>query len=72
MLYEVITVTKKATSSEDKWILRATINAATLQEFIATINSKASDDIFIVSDTGELQTSSRYFGNAMEKSYNFV
>lgn len=47
-------------------MLRATINADTLQKFISTINTKASDDIFIVSSSGKLQTSSRYFGNAME------
>jgi len=62
----VIAISKKLPESEDFWILRATINADTLQEFISTINTKASDDIFIVSNSGKLQTSSRYFGNAME------
>ena len=62
----VIAVSKKRSDSEDYWVLRATINADTLQEFISTINTKASDDIFIVSRAGKLQTSSRYFGNAME------
>ncbi|MFZ5769867.1 MAG: sensor histidine kinase [Thermodesulfobacteriota bacterium] len=62
----VIAVSKKRPDSEDHWVLRATINADTLQEFISTINTKASDDIFLVSRTGKLQTSSRYFGNAME------
>jgi two-component system NtrC family sensor kinase len=62
----VIAVSKKRPDSEDYWVLRATINADTLQEFISTINTKASDDIFLVSRTGKLQTSSRYFGNSME------
>jgi len=62
----VIAVSKKLPDSDDIWVLRATINADTLQKFISTINTKASDDIFIVSRSGKLQTSSRYFGNAME------
>jgi two-component system NtrC family sensor kinase len=62
----VIAVCKKGADSDNIWVLRATINADTLQNFISTINTKASDDIFIVSKSGKLQTSSRYFGNAME------
>jgi two-component system NtrC family sensor kinase len=62
----VIAITKKRLASDDFWILRATINADTLQEFISTINTKASDDIFLVSNCGIMQTSSRYYGNILE------
>ena len=62
----IIAVTKKRPDSDDYWILRATINADTLQEFVSTINTKASDDIFIVSNCGILQTTSRYYGNFLE------
>lgn len=49
------------------WILRATIDASTLQEFINTIKTSATDDLFLVDDEGVLQTSSIYFGKTLAK-----
>ena len=44
------------------WVLRATIDALTLQNFVNTIKTNASDDLFLVDDAGYLQTSSEYYG----------
>jgi two-component system NtrC family sensor kinase len=44
------------------WILRATIDASTLQSFINTIKTNASDDLFLVDDESTLQTVSKYYG----------
>lgn len=62
-----IRVTKKVPGTEDHWFLRATINAETLHNFIETINTEASDDIFIVNTDGVLQTSTLIEGEAPEK-----
>lgn len=43
------------------WVLRATIDAVTLQNFVNTIKTNASDDLFLIDDDGELQTSSAYY-----------
>jgi two-component system, NtrC family, sensor kinase len=63
----VIAVRKKIPDTNDYWVLRATINADTLQKFVATIQTKATIDMFIVNDIGELQTSSRVYGGALSK-----
>lgn len=44
------------------WIMRATIDAVTLQNFVDTIKTNATDDLFLVDDEGKLQTSSEYYG----------
>ena len=47
------------------WVLRATIDASTLQEFIDTIKTNATDDLFLVNRDGVLQTSSGYYGKTL-------
>jgi two-component system NtrC family sensor kinase len=49
------------------WILRATIDMATLNRYVSTINLKDNDDAFIINNSGVLQTPSRYHGNVLEK-----
>ncbi|SHO49130.1 sensor histidine kinase [Desulfopila aestuarii] len=49
------------------WVLRATIDASTLQEFIDTIKTNATDDLFLVDGNGVLQTSSGYYGKTLAK-----
>lgn len=44
------------------WVLRATIDAATLQEFVNTILTNASDDLFLIDKEHVLQTSSTLYG----------
>jgi two-component system, NtrC family, sensor kinase len=46
------------------WVVRASVDAETLDRFLATVSSEALDDIFLVSDEGLLQTSSRFHGKA--------
>jgi len=49
------------------WVLRATIDASTLQRFVDTIKTSATDDLFIVDDQGTLQTNSRQFGETLQQ-----
>ena len=58
----VIAVRKKIPDSDDYWVLRATINADTLQKFVTTIQTKATYDMFIVNSDGQLQTASPTYG----------
>lgn len=44
------------------WILRATIDADTLQHFVNTIATSGSDDLFLVDQDGILQTFSKLYG----------
>lgn len=48
--------------TQSRWILRATIDAAALQQFTHTIKTNATDDLFLVDNQAKLQTSSLYFG----------
>lgn len=43
------------------WVLRVTIDAVTLQQFVNTIKTNASDDLLLVDETGSPQTSSRSY-----------
>lgn len=61
-----------AVSSHDpridiRWVLRATIDAVTLQQFTNTIKTKATEDLFLVDKHGILQTSSLYFGDRLSQ-----
>ncbi len=58
----VIAVSKKEPSGPGFWVVRASIDAQTLDQFLASVSSEAVDDIFLVSEDGLLQTSSRYYG----------
>ena len=49
------------------WVLRATIDAITLQKFVNTIKTNASDDLFLVDDEGYLQTSSEHYGRVLSQ-----
>lgn len=49
------------------WVLRATIDATTLQLFVDAIKTSAADDLFLVDDQGILQTVSVDFGQALEQ-----
>ena len=49
------------------WVLRATIDASTLQQFTNTIKTNAADDLFLVDNRGNLQTTSLYFGQTLSQ-----
>ncbi len=53
--------------TRQKWVLRATIDAETLQRFVNTIKTNASDDLFLIDDESVLQTRSDYFGTTLSK-----
>ncbi len=57
-----IAVANQDPTSKKTWVLRATIDAVTLQNFVNTIKTNATDDLFLVDDDGFLQTSSEIFG----------
>ncbi len=63
----VIAVSYKVPDKEEYWILRASIDYEKLQKYISTINTKASQDIFLVNHHGVLQTRSNLFGEVLEK-----
>jgi len=62
-----IAVSNLDPKTHQAWILRATIDASTLQEFIDTIKTHATDDLFLVDDEGVLQTSSGYYGQTLSR-----
>jgi two-component system NtrC family sensor kinase len=57
-----IAVANPDPTTHKTWIMRATIDAVTLQNFVDTIKTNASDDLFLVDDGGKLQTSSEHYG----------
>lgn len=57
-----IAVANHDPTTKKTWVLRATIDAVTLQNFVNTIKTNASDDLFLVDDAGYLQTSSELYG----------
>jgi two-component system NtrC family sensor kinase len=58
----VIAVSKKEPTGSGFWVVRASIDAETLDRFLANVSSQVLDDIFLVSEDGLLQSSSRYYG----------
>ncbi len=63
----VIAVRKNVPKTDSYWVLRATINADTLQKFIAAIQTKATNDMFIVNSAGQLQTASNSYGAVLSR-----
>lgn len=68
----VIAVSNKKEGSDEYWVLRTTINSDSLQNYISTISTKASQDIFLVNTSGVLQTRSNYFGDVLDRYPKFV
>ena len=66
----VIAVSFKVPDKEEYWVLRASIDYEKLQKYISTINTEASQDIFLVNRQGVLQTRSNLFGEVLEQ-YSF-
>jgi two-component system NtrC family sensor kinase len=62
-----IAVANQNPASKRQWVLRATIDAVTLQRFVNTIKTNASDDLFLVDDEGYLQTTSENFGQNLSQ-----
>ena len=63
----VVAASKKGSaSSQDSWVIRASIDSETLDRFLASVNTGALEDIFLVNDSNKLQSSSRYHGIVLE------
>ncbi len=63
----VVAASKKgATTSQEAWVLRASIDSDTLDHFLTSANTGALEDIFLVNDSNKLQSSSRYHGTVLE------
>lgn len=63
----VVAASKKgATSSHDSWVIRASIDSETLDHFLASANTGALEDIFLINDSNKLQSSSRLHGSVLE------
>ncbi len=67
----VIAVSNKLPGKEEYWVLRLSIDYETLQNYISTVSTKASQDIFLVNNQGVLQTRSNIFGDLLE-TYPFL
>jgi two-component system, NtrC family, sensor kinase len=63
----VIAVRKSDPDTNEYWVLRATMNADTLQKFVATIHTKATNDMFLVNSSGQLQTESSSYGAVLSR-----
>jgi two-component system NtrC family sensor kinase len=61
----VVAASRKEPASRGFWVVRASIDAETLDRFLATLGAEALDDLFLVSEDGVLQTSSRLHGRAL-------
>jgi two-component system NtrC family sensor kinase len=69
MPHFVIAVSNTIPGTETSWVIRASINASNLEEFISTINTEATDDIFFITHNGMMQTTSRYFSESSLQKY---
>ncbi|MEW6427751.1 MAG: ATP-binding protein [Thermodesulfobacteriota bacterium] len=63
----VIAVTVRAPDSNDYWVLRASIDTRTLEDFFASVSSEQIDDLFLINQEGDLQTTSRYYGSVGDR-----
>lgn len=64
--FVIATSKKGSTEAPDYWVLRASIDSDTLDHFLASGNTGALEDIFLINDSNKLQSSSRYHGTVLE------
>ncbi len=62
----VIAVSNKLPGREEYWVLRLSIDSETLQNYVSTVNTRSSQDIFLVNSQGFLQTKSNIFGDILD------
>lgn len=62
-----VAVSKLDPETQQRWVLRTTIDAAKLQLYVNTIKTNASDDLFLIDEEGILQTASTYFGETLSR-----
>lgn len=54
-------------STEERWVLRATIDTQKFNSLIASMGLDPASDAFIINHSGIFQTSSKFYGNVLEK-----
>jgi signal transduction histidine kinase len=64
---QLIIAVKHVLPDNDFFVLRSALNTAILQTMLSQIEIGDRDDVFIISDRGILQTSSRFYGGIYEK-----
>ncbi len=62
----VIAVSSKLPGREEYWVLRLSVDSETLQNYVSTVNTRPSQDIFLVNSQGNLQTKSTIFGDILD------
>jgi two-component system NtrC family sensor kinase len=62
-----IIAVQSESAAEERWILRATIDTDTFINLIASMGLDPASDAFIINRSGVLQTSSRFYGDVLEK-----
>ena len=60
----VIAASKKEPPRPGFWVVRASVDAESLDRLLADLGTDALDDVFLASEDGVLQTSSRFYGKA--------
>lgn len=63
----IVYVVERVTDQGKTWYLRATIDTEKYEELVNSVNLGPESDAFILNKNKILQTSSRYYGNVMEK-----
>ena len=63
----VIAVSRNPSSEDKRCVLRVTINASTLQEYVDTINSGYADDLFLIDSERIAQTTPQKYGELGSK-----
>ena len=63
----IIIAVQSESGKGERWILRATIDTQTFNNLITSMGLDASSDAFIINRSGIFQTSSRFYGNVLEK-----
>ena len=62
-----IIAVQNESSTGERWILRATIDTETFNNLITSMGLDPASDAFIINRSGVFQTSSRLYGNVLEK-----
>lgn len=63
----VIAVTKQEQGQDGYWVLRASIDTRTLEDFLGSAWAEQIDELFLINQENVLQTSSWYWGRIGEK-----
>ncbi|TAN41649.1 MAG: sensor histidine kinase [Nitrospirae bacterium] len=64
----VIAISKKVSGENGYWVLRASIDTDTLDQFLAGVRNENLVDAFLINSKGALQSSSHNYGNVSSQS----